>query len=92
MYILADLIGTCIEIYIFIIILEIAVSWLIHFGVLNTQNPQARNLVALLKKVTDPVMVPVRRVVPPLGGFDLSPLVVIVGLTILERIILRILY
>lgn len=92
MYILADLIGTCIEIYIFIIILEIAVSWLIHFGVLNTQNPQARNLVALLKKVTDPVMVPVRRVIPPLGGFDLSPLVVIIGLTMLEKIILRILY
>jgi YggT family protein len=92
MYILADLIGTCIEIYIFIIILEIAVSWLTHFGVLNIQNPQARNLVALLKRATDPVMEPVRRVIPSIGGFDLSPLVVIIGLQILERIILRILY
>lgn len=90
MYILADLIGTCIDIYIFIIILEIAVSWLCHFGVLDTHNPQARNLVALLKRATDPVMEPVRRFIPPLGGFDLSPLVVIIGLQLLERIVYRI--
>lgn len=92
MYILADFLGVLIDVYIFIIILEIAVSWLIHFEVLEVRNPQAQNLVTLLKKATDPVMAPLRRYIPPIGGFDLSPLVAIIALQILEKVIFRILY
>lgn len=75
------------QIYTFIIIIQVVMSWLIAFGVINTANPQARRLVDGLNKLTEPVMAPVRRYVPPIGGIDITPIIVIFGIMILERII-----
>ena len=91
MFILAQTISMIIGIYIFIVILHVVVSWLIVFKVLNTDNPQAQNLVALLKRATDPVMVPVQKYIPPLGGIDITPIVVIIGLQIIDALISRLL-
>ena len=91
MIFLAQMVSLAVQIYIFIIILHIAVSWLVIFKVLDTENPQARNLVALLQKATDPVMKPVQKYVPPIGGIDLTPVVVIIGLQILSSIVWQIL-
>ena len=88
---LAELISMAIHFYIFVIILHIAVSWLIVFQVLDTANPQARNLVALLQKVTDPVMKPVQKYIPPIANIDLTPVIVILGLQVLNGIIWQIL-
>jgi YggT family protein len=84
------LLTLAIDIYVFIILLEVAVSWLVIFKVFDLANPQARNLVDLLKKATDPVMVPIRKYVPPIGGLDLTPVVAIIGLQVLSYLIMQI--
>lgn len=91
MIILAQLITFLIHAYIFVIILYIAVSWLVIFKVFDLDNPQARNLVNLLQKATDPVMKPVQKYIPPIGGIDLTPVVVIIGLQILVSLVWQIL-
>lgn len=91
MIFLAQTIGLAVNLYIFVIILHIAVSWLIVFKVLDVENPQARNLVALLQKITDPVMKPVQKYVPPIAGIDLTPVIVIIGLQILNSVVWQIL-
>jgi YggT family protein len=89
---LITIINLAFEIYIFIIIASVIVSWLVVFGVLNLGNPQAANLVKLINKAVAPVMDPVRRFIPSIGGIDLSPIIVIFGLMFLQNIIMRILY
>ncbi len=90
MYIVPQILTLLINIYIAIIVIWVAVTWLINFKVLNTDNPQARNLVDLLTRATDPVMKPVSRYVPPIGGIDLTPLVVIILLEVLKYIVWQI--
>lgn len=92
MYFLAYLIGTAVHIYVLIIIIQVIVSWLIAFEMINSENEAAKNLIQLLKKATDPVYKPIRKYVPPIGGIDLTPLIVIIGLQVLTALILPILY
>lgn len=77
---LMGIINLLVNLYILVIIIQVALSWLIAFEVINVNNPQARNLINLLKKLTDPVYKPVQKYVPPIGGIDLTPLIVIIGL------------
>lgn len=84
MAVLVMLISWAISAYIFIIILQVAISWLVVFGVMNLNNPQARNLMNLLAGLTEPIMRRVRRYVPPIGGIDLTPIIVIIGLQVLN--------
>lgn len=84
MAVLVMLISWAISAYIFIIILQVAISWLVVFGVMNLNNPQARNLMNLLAGLTEPIMRRVRRYVPPIGGIDLTPIIVIIGLQVLS--------
>ncbi len=86
---IAEIIGYLVNIYIFIIVAHVAVTWLVAFKVIDLNNEQARNLVDLLKRATDPVMKPIQKYVPPLGGIDISPIVAIIGLQILVRIIFK---
>ena len=87
MFYLARLITFVIDIYVWIIIAEVVISWLIIFDVINIKSPQAKNLVGLLKKATDPVMSRVRQYVPPIGGIDLTPIIVIVALNLLQKLV-----
>lgn len=91
MIVLANLISLGITIYTWIIIAHVLIHWLIAFDVINASSPQAQNLLELLKKVTDPVMKPVQKYVPPIGGIDLSPLVVIILLQLLNQLVWSIL-
>lgn len=91
MYTLIYLIDIIFKLYIFVIIAQVAVSWLIAFEVINTNNQQARNLVELLNKLTDPVYKPLRKYIPPIGGIDITPIIVLIGLQILKQIIIGLL-
>jgi YggT family protein len=90
------LIGTILiwllQIYTFIIIAQVVISWLVAFGVLNLSNPQAAKLVELLNKLTEPVMAPVRKYIPSIGGIDISPIIVIFAIMLLEQLIGRIFF
>lgn len=88
---LAGLISLAVQIAIWIVLIQVAISWLVIFGVINTQNKKAQNLIDMLKKITDPVYKPVQKYIPPIGGIDLTPLVIILGLSILEGLLISIL-
>lgn len=87
MYVIANFLSLIINLYILVIILQVALSWLVAFEVINAGNQQAKNLMALLKKLTDPVYKPIRKYIPPIGGIDLTPLIVIIGLQIFEHFV-----
>jgi len=74
-----------------IIILQVALSWLVAFGIVNADNDAAQRLMNGLAKVTDPVYRPLRKFIPPIGGIDLTPLVVLIGLGILRQILFTLL-
>ena len=80
------------EIYEWIVIIAAVVSWLIAFEVISTANVQTQNLLGLLKKATDPVFKPIGKYVPPIGGIDITPIVVIVLIEILKYIVVRLFF
>lgn len=65
-----------------IVISNIIMSWLVAFQVLNIRQPLVNQVYYWLTKILDPVYKPLRRVIPPMGGLDLAPLVVIVGIIV----------
>jgi YggT family protein len=86
---LVNLLLIALEIYIYIIIASAVVTWLIAFEVINVKNPQAANLVNLLNRLTEPVYKPLRKYIPPLGGVDITPIIVIFLIYLLKHIIIR---
>jgi len=89
---IAYIISLAFDIYIGIIIVQIAVGWLVIFDVINVNNAQAQNLITLLKRATDPVYKPLRKYIPPIGGIDITPIIVILGLSLLRSMILGALF
>ena len=86
-FLLAKLLSTLINIVIFIIFVQIVLYWLVAFEVVKLNSPQARNLYDTLDRFTDRLYRPIRRYVPPIGGIDITPVIVIVGLQILNAVI-----
>ena len=78
---------TLIGLYILIVFLSVVASWLIAFGVLNTRNDLARALINFLDALTEPVFRRLRRIVPPIGGFDLSPIIVFIVLIAVQKLV-----
>jgi YggT family protein len=78
---------TLVSLYIFVIVLAVVMSWLIAFGVVNLHNQFVRSLVSMLDALTDPVFRQVRRIIPAIGGLDLSPLIVLIALQALRMLV-----
>ena len=70
-----------------IIILQVILSWLVAFNVLNTHQPFVRSIWYSLNRLTEPVYGRIRRVLPDMGGLDLSPLIVLFGLFALQVVV-----
>ena len=81
------LIDTVIELYIWVIIASVVLSWLIAFNVINTRNSFVAQLQDFLYRVTEPALRPVRNLLPNLGGIDVSPIVVILLLVFVRRLL-----
>ena len=92
MYIIGQLLLLALDIYFWIIIISVLASWLIAFDVIKADSPQAKNLLDLLKRVTDPVYKPLRKFVPPIGGVDITPIIVIFGIYALKMIVIRLFF
>jgi len=75
-----------------IIIVQAILSWLIAFNVINTSNEIIRSIWIALDRLTEPLYRPIRRVMPDLGALDLSPMVVLLIIIILQGPGLRLLY
>ncbi|HEY9213911.1 MAG TPA: YggT family protein [Ancylobacter sp.] len=91
MYSLLWLFDTLITLYVWILIASAILSWLVAFNVVNPQNPFVRNLGEFLWRVTEPVLAPLRRVLPNLGGIDISPVLLIIGLYFIRNLVFEIL-
>lgn len=72
----------------FLILAQVIMSWLVNFQVLNIRQPLVRQVWDGLNRLLEPLYAPVRRVLPPMGGLDLAPLVVLIAIYALQ-IVLR---
>ncbi len=81
------LIFQVIDIYWYIILATVVISWLTSFNIINNSNPYVRQIARALYKLTEPVLGPIRRVLPDLGGLDFSPVIVLFGLQFLKQFI-----
>ncbi|MGB0670505.1 MAG: YggT family protein [Rhodospirillales bacterium] len=84
------LILTVIDIYMWIIIIGVILSWLVAFNVVNTSNRFVYMVGDFVHRLTEPVMRPIRNILPNLGGIDLAPLVVILLLVFLKQVLVNI--
>jgi len=72
------------DLYKWIIIITAVASWLIAFGVINTYNRTVARLLDVLYRLTEPVLRPIRQMLPNLGGIDISPIIVFGIIYVLE--------
>ncbi|MES1152827.1 MAG: YggT family protein [Dongia sp.] len=86
------LINTVIQIYIFILIVQVVMSWLIAFNVVNTRNRFVYMVADVAYKLTEPALRPIRRILPNFGGIDLSPVVLILLLGFIQRLLSELAY
>jgi YggT family protein len=81
-----------IQAVIWLIIAEVVVSWLVAFDVINMRNRMANQVVRMLDMATRPILRPVLRIVPPMGGLDLSPFIVTLVLVAADQTLLPALF
>ena len=77
---LFNLVATLIGLYIWVLIISAVLSWLVAFNMLNTRNKFVYMVGDFLWRVTEPALRPIRRVMPNLGGVDISPIILILVL------------
>lgn len=75
------------QIYIYILIANAIFSWLYAFNVINTRSPVVDSIARVLYQLTEPVLRPIRRFMPNLGGVDISPIVAVLVIIFLQMII-----
>ena len=77
---LYNLINTVINVYIWVLIAQVVLSWLVAFNVINTRNRVVYLIGDFLHRLTEPVLRPIRSLLPNMGGLDISPVVLILAL------------
>jgi YggT family protein len=87
-----DIILIVLNLYTWVVILGAILSWLIAFGVVNIRNDVVRSAWNLFLALTEPFLRPIRNFLPNTGGIDLSPIVLLLGVMLLERIIVYYIY
>ncbi|MGN6486887.1 MAG: YggT family protein [Devosia sp.] len=87
-----DLILVILNIYTWVVIAMIVMSWLISFNIINTRNQFVAAVWRILNQLTDPVLRPIRRYMPNFGGLDLSPLILFLAIFLIERVIIYYVY
>ncbi|MBT3789830.1 MAG: YggT family protein [Alphaproteobacteria bacterium] len=75
-----NLLTSIIDIYTFLLIMSVVLSWLVAFNVVNTQNRFVYMVGDFLHRITEPVLGPIRRFMPNMGGLDISPIILILAL------------
>ncbi len=81
-------IAKLINLYVWVIIIQAILSWLIAFGVINTRNRFVYAVGKALYALTEPLLRRIRRILPVYGGIDFSPLVAIIGLYFVQRVVI----
>ena len=84
------LLDSVITIYLWVIIINAILSWLVAFNILNTHNRFVFSILDTTYKLTDPVLNRIRRFIPTFGSIDISPLILILALMFLRNIVFEI--
>ena len=85
-------IDLALDIYIWLLIAAAILSWLVAFNVVNTRNQFVSAVAEFLYRITEPVLAPIRNIMPNLGGLDISPIIVILIIMFLQRVITYYIY
>jgi len=80
------------QLYIYILVASAILSWLVAFNVVNVRNPIVAGIGEFLYRITEPVLRPIRNMLPNLGGLDISPVILILLIFLIERIIIHYIY
>jgi len=88
MFALCNLISTIVSLYIWILLASVVLSWLVAFGVVNTWNPFVRRIGAFLEQLTEPLLAPIRSVITPIAGIDISPVILIIVIYFVRDLLL----
>ena len=89
---LLDVILLALQLYTWLVIAAAILSWLVAFNVVNARNGVVRAVWDFLYRVTEPALRPIRRILPNLGGVDVSPIILLLGIFFLQRVIALYLY
>ena len=84
---LVILISQITELFIWLLIIQAIMSWLINFGIINTQSNFVNMIGSFLYKVTEPLLRPIRKLLPEFGGVDISPVILIMLLIFLRNLL-----
>ena len=81
---IADLLLTILT---WVIIIQVLLSWLLAFNVLNIHSGGVRNFIVALDRLTAPIYRPIRRMLPDFGGLDFSPLVILILIQVIKKLL-----
>lgn len=87
-----DVIMLVLQLYWYVVLAMIIMSWLIAFNVVNTRNEFVNQVWRILNQMTEPVLRPIRRRMPNFSGLDLSPLILFIIIYFIQQVILRYIY
>ena len=87
-----DIVLIVLDLYVWLLIASAILSWLIAFNVVNTRNQFVASVAEFLYRITEPVLGPIRRSMPSLGGLDISPIILILIIMFIQRVITYYIY
>ena len=87
-----DIVLLVLQIYIWLLIAAAVLSWLVAFNVVNPRNQVVHMIGDMLYRLTEPLLRPIRSMLPHLGGIDISPVILILLILLLENVIIRYIY
>ena len=87
-----DVVLIVLQLFTYVLICAAILSWLIGFNVVNYSNNVVRSIWDMLHAVSEPVLRPIRSRLPDMGGVDISPVIAILGIILLERLIVYYIY
>jgi YggT family protein len=87
-----DVVLIVLQLYVYVIIAAAILSWLVAFNVVNRYNDFVRSIWNLVTALTEPLLAPIRNVIPNLGGIDISPVILLLLIFFIQRVIEEYIY
>jgi YggT family protein len=84
---LVDIADMLLTILMWVIIIQVVLSWLLAFNVLNASSGGVRTVAIAIDRITAPLYRPIRRMLPDFGGIDFSPLVILILIQVLKKLL-----
>ena len=87
-----DIVEAALQLYMWLLIAAAILSWLVAFNVVNTRNQFVAAVAEFLYRITEPLLAPIRNILPNFGGLDISPIILILIIMFIERVIMYYIY